>query len=366
VEEVEQILDMPGEALQAKKVAAEAWPAELSMPPTRPKLGWVLLAFAGGLFLGWLLIGWWLWPVQWANASPWDLQRRHQENFVSLVAAQYWQSNDVEQAGEALAGWDDEALSSLLTTMESEAPSAEVSQQLTALREALALPEGDLSLWALLLRQRAILWSITLVLSVFCVAIGVAAVRRMLQAVRGNEPAHATTAEDSRTGQEEEEQAVLLEAFAEDEDEIESMIEDVAETGEEEVDQDRAESTVEIPAKAAEPAKPSEAAQTKDGGKKAEEAEKTEKAGAGSMMEMLARSDKPAAEEGLDLADIEVDEGLLADLFTAETNDARFEIIRPMLDEVDVFDLMEGASRVLSQLVELHRDHVSALEGARS
>lgn len=373
MEDIEQLLAMPDETLQAEERTAEAWLAELSAPAARPGLGWVLLVFAGGLFLGWLLIGWWLWPVQWTNASPWDLQPRYQEKFVSLVAAQYWQSSDVEQVREALAGWDDKALARLLTAMEGEAPTVEVGQQLAALREALALSEGDFSLWALLLRQRAILWSVTLVLAVLCVAIGVVAARRVLRAVavRGSGRAlpPVVTEDDVPAELEEQEQAVLLEAFAE----AEAELEDLVEPGKEGMDQAWAENTAEIQGEdatqvaeltqAAEPAKASEAAQAKSG-EKAKGAGKAEQGGAESMMEMLARGEK--SEGGLDLTDIEGDEGLLADLFTAETNDARFEVIRPMLEEVDLFSLVEETSRVLSQLVALHRDPAVVADGARS
>ena len=103
----------------------------------RPIIG---LVFAVGLLLGWLVIGWWLWPVEWGNTDPWDLRLKHQRKFVSLVAEEYWQTKDVSQAAEALAGWDVEALANLLATMQCQTCGSQESQQFAALAAALRLP----------------------------------------------------------------------------------------------------------------------------------------------------------------------------------------------------------------------------------
>lgn len=101
------------------------------------------VAFLVGLLLGWLAIGWWLWPVSWTDADPWDLRTQHQERYVSLVVKNYAQSRNVDQAKESLAGWDHRALSDLLASMQDEAPDLETSQQLAELASALALPSGE-------------------------------------------------------------------------------------------------------------------------------------------------------------------------------------------------------------------------------
>jgi len=47
------------------------------MTPAKRRVNpWVsigLLALPVGLLVGWLVIGWWLWPVQWTSALPVDL-----------------------------------------------------------------------------------------------------------------------------------------------------------------------------------------------------------------------------------------------------------------------------------------------------
>jgi hypothetical protein len=133
-------------------------------------------AFVVGLLLGWMVIGWWLWPVQWANSEPWHLRSKHQRTFVRLVAEDYWQTSDIYRAREALAGWDEEALAELLATMENRASSPEERQHLAALAEALEMPDaaGE-SLMDFLLSQKVILLSSILSASPLVAALAFAA-----------------------------------------------------------------------------------------------------------------------------------------------------------------------------------------------
>jgi hypothetical protein len=134
------------------------------------------LTFVVGLLLGWMVIGWWLWPVQWANSEPWHLRSKHQRTFVRLVAEDYWQTSDIYRVREALAGWDEEALAELLTTMEHQASSPEERQHLAALAEALEMPNaaGE-SLVDFLLSQKTILLSSILSVSPLVAALAFAA-----------------------------------------------------------------------------------------------------------------------------------------------------------------------------------------------
>ncbi len=133
------------------------------------------LTFVAGLLLGWMVIGWWLWPVQWANSEPWHLSPRHQRTFVRLVAEDYWQTSDISRAREALAGWDKEALAELLAKMQNQASSPEERQHLTALAEALEMPETGESWVGSLFSQKAILLSSILSASPLVMALAFAA-----------------------------------------------------------------------------------------------------------------------------------------------------------------------------------------------
>jgi hypothetical protein len=118
----------------------------------------LVLAFVVGLVLGWVVIGWWLWPVRWINSEPEHLRPEYQRIYVAWVAEIYRQTGDVAQAREALGGWDDEGLAGLLATMRSDASTLEERQRLTDLAEALGLPEThDSELTPLLDQKTAVL-----------------------------------------------------------------------------------------------------------------------------------------------------------------------------------------------------------------
>jgi len=119
-------------------------------------------AFVVGLIVGWIVIGWWLWPVKWSNSEPWLLRPEHQRTYVELVAENYWHSQDLSRAREAVAGWDEEDLTQLLSTLQTQAATPEARQQIAALAQALALPDPNTSLLASLLGQRTLVLSAVL------------------------------------------------------------------------------------------------------------------------------------------------------------------------------------------------------------
>lgn len=131
------------------------------------------LAFTIGLLLGWIVIGWWLWPVRWVNTRPSDLQPRYQATFVRLVAEDYWRTHDLSRAEDLLASWEEEALSNLLVIAEGEAASPDAREHLAALREALELP-GPEPLLGFLFRQKLVIWGVVVAMLPLIAAIGFA------------------------------------------------------------------------------------------------------------------------------------------------------------------------------------------------
>ncbi|MEW5985599.1 MAG: hypothetical protein AB1791_03100 [Chloroflexota bacterium] len=128
-------------------------------PRQRTRLYFTLLIFAVGLLVGWQGVGRWLRPA----GGPWGLSPAYQRVYVSLVAADYWRNQNVDQARAALAGWPDEALQELLAATVEQAPSPEVGQQVATLAAALALPQPQATLWDVLLEQKLFLVSLGLV-----------------------------------------------------------------------------------------------------------------------------------------------------------------------------------------------------------
>lgn len=102
------------------------------------------LIFVLGLILGWFVLGWVIFPVQWSDTDPWDLRPMHQRWYVRLVAEDYYRTRNVARAKAALAGWDPRALKELLEQVEAESTSLEERQRLMELRGALGLMESGL------------------------------------------------------------------------------------------------------------------------------------------------------------------------------------------------------------------------------
>lgn len=132
-------------------------------------------AFGAGVLLGWLVIGWWLWPVQWTDTDPWDLRPQSQRTFVSLVAESYWRTNDVRRSQDMLAGWDSQALQELLDRMQAESPNPEERQRLVALAEALEIPVSEGAFLSSVFDQKMILVTVALSLLPLVAAIGLGA-----------------------------------------------------------------------------------------------------------------------------------------------------------------------------------------------
>ena len=101
-----------------------------------------VLCFIVGLLIGWLIIGWWLWPVTYYDADPQDLREQHKLSYVTMVADSYALTRDVKLARERLGGFTEDELTTILsdltTTYMEQGRGTEV-QRLTALATDLGL-----------------------------------------------------------------------------------------------------------------------------------------------------------------------------------------------------------------------------------
>jgi hypothetical protein len=64
----------------------------------------VLIAFVFGLVLGLVVLGWWVWPVQWINADPADLRTSHQDTYLQMIADSFALNGNNELALARLEG----------------------------------------------------------------------------------------------------------------------------------------------------------------------------------------------------------------------------------------------------------------------
>ena len=64
----------------------------------------VLIAFVLGLVIGLVVLGWWVWPVQWTDADPMDLRESQRNTYLQLVADSFALNGNSELARARLEG----------------------------------------------------------------------------------------------------------------------------------------------------------------------------------------------------------------------------------------------------------------------
>ena len=62
-------------------------------------------AFVVGLFIGLVVLGWYVWPVQWTDATPAQLSPQYQSAYVKMTADLYSLNGNAEMVQQALGGW---------------------------------------------------------------------------------------------------------------------------------------------------------------------------------------------------------------------------------------------------------------------
>jgi hypothetical protein len=107
----------------------------------------VYVALVGGAVLGLaigLLIGWWVWPVEWRNSTPANLRQDFQDDYVMYVVENYEANGGVEWARQKLAEqqWAEGQLNETLTRLE-EGQGGETLIRLRNLKKG--LPEAEVS-----------------------------------------------------------------------------------------------------------------------------------------------------------------------------------------------------------------------------
>ncbi len=106
--------------------------ARLALPA-----GW-LAPFGIGIVLGWIVLGWWLWPVTWTDALPADLTPADRATYVRLVADAYVRRPDVATAAERLASFPAPTLAAVLDAQAARTDDLEAAENARQLARALA------------------------------------------------------------------------------------------------------------------------------------------------------------------------------------------------------------------------------------
>ncbi len=75
------------------------------------------VAFLLGLLIGWLVIGWGIWPVTYTNSLPQDLRALEKQEYLLMTAESFANSGDLGVAQRRVDAWPDAELQADLTTL---------------------------------------------------------------------------------------------------------------------------------------------------------------------------------------------------------------------------------------------------------
>ena len=101
-----------------------------------------IVAFIVGLFIGLVILGWWLWPVQWTDAAPSDLRPEFQEIYLRMAIDSYTLRPDAAVAQQHIAEIGENApqiLAEIAADPQLQDPNS-IQQFITLSGEAVALP----------------------------------------------------------------------------------------------------------------------------------------------------------------------------------------------------------------------------------
>ncbi len=160
---------------------------------------WLAAAFAVGLLIGWIVLGWWLFPVNWTDANVQDLRQEVRYQYLSLVADSYLVNGDLGLAGERLQQWTPQQavdeLNAAASTLAAAGKTAQ-AQNLQTLAAALATtltPEAQPTPPPETSTTTRDLWSILLLLGVIVLGIGVGVFIYILTGRRSAQPVPKVT-----------------------------------------------------------------------------------------------------------------------------------------------------------------------------
>jgi hypothetical protein len=103
----------------------------------------VLIGFAVGLLVGLIiglpLLGWWVFPVKWYDADPFDLRQEHKEAYISMLADSYTLNPNVALAKQRIEGWDTKELGQIIGQLQAKSSDRAEIQRLNSLATALGI-----------------------------------------------------------------------------------------------------------------------------------------------------------------------------------------------------------------------------------
>ena len=160
IEQIEPIVDTEQTEIVETPAEGKASPSRRQRVSAKLAKRSAILMLGGvftvGLLLGWLVIGWWLWPIDWLSSTPGQSSVEYQRMFVPWVADKYWQTGDVSQAEQYLAEWKRADLATFIDALQRDTRDTEGRRHLVALAQAMRLPSNNLSFLGLIFSQPGI------------------------------------------------------------------------------------------------------------------------------------------------------------------------------------------------------------------
>jgi len=107
----------------------------------RESLIWLVIGLVVGVIIGLPILGWWVFPVEWYDADPFDLRQQHKEAYISMLADSYTLNTNVALARQRVEGWDPKDLGQVIGQLKAKSDRAQV-QRLDNLAAALGRRPG--------------------------------------------------------------------------------------------------------------------------------------------------------------------------------------------------------------------------------
>jgi len=155
----------------------------------------LVIGLVVGLIIGLPILGWWVFPVEWYDADPFDLRQQHQEAYVSMLADSYTLNTNVALARLRVEVWDPKDLGQVIGQLKAKTSDGAQVQRLDKLAAALGVraevvppePAAQPTTASTLLRRLAPILGI--VLAAVLVIAGVMVGSSLLRERRQEEPA---------------------------------------------------------------------------------------------------------------------------------------------------------------------------------
>jgi hypothetical protein len=99
----------------------------------------LVIGLVVGVIIGLPILGWWVFPVEWYDADPFDLRQQHKEAYISMLADSYTLNTNVALARQRVEGWDPKDLGQVIGQTKAKTSDRAQVQRLDNLAAALGV-----------------------------------------------------------------------------------------------------------------------------------------------------------------------------------------------------------------------------------